>query len=242
MKKIIILLAAVLFINTSLSLSFAQNKTVTLPLGIWKYGVFIGKNRIGTATSEIKNASGQIISILDMTIKVSEAIITTRELTKETDQFAPVSYFSSTTAVLNDRVTRDIISAEFNGEKVKLTHEKKEKELTFKDKYYISGNFMLVTLLNGKLVKGSTVKTLTYSPSYEEDELITISETVIGKETVQLPSGSRELFHTQQSIGPIKSIHNYMDTDGTVYKTTVSMLNMQLDLILESKEAPKARQ
>jgi hypothetical protein len=242
MKKIVILLAAVLFVNASLSLSFAQKKNVTLPLGIWKYGIYIGKNRVGTTISEIKNSSGQIISILDMTIKVSEAIITTRELTKETDQYVPVSYFSSTTAILNDKVTRDIISADFNGEKIKLTHEKKEKELTIKDKYYISGNYMLVSLLNSKLVKGATVKAMTYSPSYDEDELIAVSETVLGRETVQLPSGNRELFHTQQTIGPIKSINNYMDADGTVYKTTFSMLNMQLDLILESHEALKAAQ
>lgn len=213
---------------------FPQSARNSVPLGTWNYGVFIGKTRVGTASSNIEFKNNQYISTMDMTMKVGDAIVTTREMTKETESFAPVSYFSSTSSILKNAVTRDLINAEFTGGKITLKRAGETKELEFKESFCISGNILLAGLLKGKLAKDLEVKGRTYSPSFDEESLISISEKVAGKESVAMPSGKMDLVHTVQTLGPIRSIHNYMDAKGTVHKTSITMMNMTLDLILES--------
>jgi hypothetical protein len=235
MKKIF---SAVIILLLSTPL-FSQSVQSNVPLGTWNYGVFIGKNRIGTSSSAITFAADQYVSTMDMTIRVSDAIVTTREVTKETSSFTPVSYFSSTTSILKDAVTRDLINADITDGKVTLKRAGETKEYEFKEPFIISGNILLAGLLKGKLAKDLEIKGRTYSPAFDEESLISVSEKVIGRESVALPSGKKDLIHTIQSLGPIRNIHNYMDSKGTVYKTSISMLNMTLDLILESYQEGK---
>jgi hypothetical protein len=235
MKKTMSALAILLFT----SVLFSQTASAPVPLGTWNYGVFVGKNRIGSAASVVSFSSGQYVSTMDMTIKIAEAIVMTSETAKESQTFAPISYSSSTSSVLKDTVTRDIISAEFSGGKITLKRAGETKQYEFKEPFVISGNILIAGLLKGKLANNLEMKGMTYSPGYEEESLIPVSEKVIGKESVTLPSGKKDLIHTVQTMGPIRNIHNYMDSKGNVYKTSISMLNMTLDLILESYQEGK---
>jgi hypothetical protein len=210
-----------------------------LPLGTWQYGVFMGKNRIGSAYITLKFEKGFYESTFEMTLRMSDPIVTTKETTRETRNFFPVSFSSSNVVVLKDRVTRDLVSATFLRNTVKLKRSGEEREVTIEGDFHVSGNFLTAQLLRAKYAAGFEAKGLIYDPTIEEEKAVPVAEKVIGKEIVVLPSGKCELIHTIQTIGPVRNIHNYSDGSGVSYKTTIAMLNTEIDLVLERKPGEK---
>ncbi|HNX57761.1 MAG TPA: hypothetical protein PKK43_01585 [Spirochaetota bacterium] len=215
---------------------------MVLPLGTWQYGVYIGKDKIGNAFVTLAVEDGLYVSKLEMTIRFGDPIVTTREVTKEKLDFTPVSFSSSNVVVLKDNVTRDLVSAEINGKNISLKRGKDAaKTVTIEGPFVVSGNILTCALVNKKFAVGVEEKAMVYDPTIDEDAVVPVSEKVLGKETVDLPSGRRSLFHTVQSIGPLRSINNWVDEKGVSYKTTIDMLNSKIDMYLENKLPPKSK-
>jgi hypothetical protein len=212
-----------------------------VPLGTWIYGVWLDGKRIGTATATTSFAQELYTSTLDMTVRTNETIVTTSEITKETITYNPVSYFCSTTVILKDKVNRELITAEFQKETILLKRGNDAKTVTLKGDFVISGNKFTAKLLKSKFPVNTEMNAFAYDPTLDEDTLVSISEKVLGKEMVTLPKGKMELFHLVESFGPVKSIHSYIDAEGTTHKTTISMLNSTLELLLESRGVGKKK-
>ncbi|HEY1405596.1 MAG TPA: hypothetical protein VF857_03215 [Spirochaetota bacterium] len=210
-----------------------------LSLGTWQYGVYLGKNRVGIAYVTLAFEGGLYVSKLEMTLRMGDPIVTTKEVTKETITFNPVSFSSSNVVVLKDNVSRDLVTAEFVKNVVKLKHGKEEKTVSLNGDFVVSGNALTSALIRNKFAKGFEAKSMVYDPTIDEDTTVPVSEKVIGKETVDLPSGKMELIHTVQAIGPVRSINNWVDQQGTSYKTSIEMLNSTIDLYLEQKSGDK---
>lgn len=242
-----ILLVTILCIPLTLSADESRITSPTdgikldVPLGTWIYGVWLGKNRVGTANTTTSFAEGMYTSTVEMTVKLDATIVTTTEITKETITYNPVSYFCSTTVILKDKVTRELVTVDFQKDIAHLKRGDETKTITLNDNFIISGNKFTAELLKSKFLKNTELKAFVYDPSFDEDALISVSEKVIGKEMVNLPKEKIELTHLVETLGPVKSIQNYVDAQGTVYKTSISMLNSTIDLILESRGVEKKK-
>jgi len=212
-----------------------------LTLGTWQYGVYLGKSKVGNAYITLVFEEGLYVSKLEMTLRFGDPIITTKEVTKEKPDFTPVSFSSSNVVVLKDNVTRDLVTAEIDGKNISLKHGKETRTVVIDGRFVVSGNILTHALIKKGFPSGHEEKAMVYDPTIDEDAAVPVSEKVIGKETVDLPRGKMKLFHTVQSIGPMRSINNWVDAEGTTYKTTIEMMNSQIDMYLENKIPAKSK-
>lgn len=214
----------------------APQKEVTqikIPTGNWQYSVFIKGQRIGSAYTSTKIENGIIISTVEMVLKMGESVLTTKDIIKETTQFEPISKWHNQTVVLADKVTRTICEAVFDKNKVTVTHNKNVKEVTIDGKFYLSDVHFLAEAIKNKFEEDFTLEDLIYEPTIDDEKPIKITERITGKESVDISGKQMNLIHSVISMGPVKNIHNYIDSNGIVYKTSISVGDMTMDIILE---------
>lgn len=216
---------------------------VQIPLGSWHYGIYLVGKRIGTADTSTVFENGNYQSGTSMAIEKNnkEQIFLVREAAVETADFAPVSYSYSTTIVSGSRISRMTLGASFNNGTVTLKDADGERTVKLDGAFSISANIYSLKLLCAGLKPGTEIKGKIYDPTTDEETLLDMSEKVVGTETVTLPSGKINLIHTVMTVGAVRNIHNYMDARGVVYKTSLSMMNQNIDLLLESSSPAKAK-
>jgi hypothetical protein len=222
------------------SLNEVASKSL-LPLGTWHYGIYAGTIRLGTAHSSLSFEKGRYISVNDMVMQRDNGALVCimKENYVETDSFVPVSYFSLTTIISGDKESHSRVSASFSKGTVALKDDSGERSYAIEGDFYITPNVIAVRMDREGMKSGSEYTVRIYDPSVDEEKALEMKEKIIGSELVALPKGKAQLIHTVQSYGPLKNINNYLDDQKTVVRTTLSMLNMTIDLVLEGYDTPK---
>ena len=100
-----------------------------------------------------------------------------------------------------------------------------------------------VTDASGKPCKDQLPVRLTSKAArIDEEKPLEMTEKVIGTELIDLSTGGKaKLLHTVQTFGPLKNIHNYFDERNFAVRTTMTMLNQTIDLLLEGYDLPKGK-
>ena len=246
-EKIFLLALVCLFAPFALSAADAKKTAAPKPelsLGTWHYGVFLGKVRLGTAHVSLSFENGQYLSSSNMTMQRGDGAVVCvmNEIEKEKADFTPVSYFSSTTIISGTKESRALINATFADGVVTIKDAEGEHTVTVKGKFYITPNVLAVKMEKEGLKPGALYKVMVYDPTVDEEKAVEMTEKVIGPEVVDLPSGGKsKLVHTVQTLGPLKNIHNYLDERKIPVRTSMTMLNQTIDLMLEGYDAPKGK-
>ena len=214
-----------------------------LPLGTWHYGVFMGKTRMGTAHVGLEFDGREYLSTSNMTMQRGngEVVCVMSESERETASFAPLSYSSSTIIISGSKESRALLKISFSGNDVTIDDGQEKRTVKVEGAFRITPNELSSKMTKEGLKPGSVHKAFIYDPSVDEDKPVEMTETVIGPETVELPTGKAVLTHTVQSFGPLKNIHNYIDARGFTVRTTMIILNQTIDLVLEAYDLPKGK-
>jgi hypothetical protein len=214
-----------------------------LPLGSWRYGVFAGKLRMGTANVSLTFDDGVYVSTSNMTMQRDNGalVCVMSETEKENASFSPISYFSSTTIITESKESRALVRASFKDGVVEIDDGEEKRSFRINGAFQITPNRLSVLMMRDGLKTGAVFKGMVYDPTIDEEKALEMTEKVIGPELVDLPTGKASLTHTVQSYGPLKNIHTWIDARGFTVRTSISILNQTIDLVLESYDAPKAK-
>ena len=181
-----------------------------LPLGTWHYGVFVGKTRLGTADVSLSFDGAVYVSSSVMTMQRDNGAVVCvmSETEKETAGFAPVSYSSSTIIISGSKESRALLKATFRNGEADIDDGQEKRTIKIEGPFHITPNVLAAKMTREGLKPGNVSRAMIYDPTVDEEKPVEMTDTVVGQELVELPSGKARLTHTSQTFGPLKNIHN----------------------------------
>jgi hypothetical protein len=213
----------------------SQKSKDNLPLGGFKYVIKTNGVKIGTAYVILGKKGRQYHSSAELSMRFNNVLTMTSEHIKETLKFKPIRYSSITRVVTGKNIQREKVTVNFKGRTAKIVAGSYKKTVKLKKSFILGGNYFLAKLLKMKMKNGSQVKALIYDASLAEDQLIEVTEKVVGREKFKLKNREYNLIHTIQKYGAIKNIHNYYNDKGILYRSVANMLNSEIEMTLEVK-------
>ncbi|GAB4220202.1 MAG: hypothetical protein Kow00102_06510 [Spirochaetota bacterium] len=201
----------------------------SIPTGTWQYDLLVNGVEMGKATISNSIVDNQYMYRFDLTM--GNGITRSQDTIVETLECKPVklekhTYIKQATA----QQKLDII-AQCNGRTITLIENNMKSIITLDQDYVLDGNYFLYMLIQNKFKKGLQITHNVYDPSIEREAVIPVTIKLTGTETISVNSVLYKAWKIEQSIGKIKNIIVYLDQNGVVLKSSIKMLNMQLDII-----------
>ncbi|HOM87163.1 MAG TPA: hypothetical protein PLH80_06495 [Spirochaetota bacterium] len=224
MKKLSIIIVAVVFSICGCD----TDSPSEIPVGTWEYDLLVNGVQLGSATISNKVEDNHYVYSFDLTMGNGQT--QSNDVIVETLDCKPVKLEKHTYINAPAQQRLDII-AECNGKQITLTENNNKTVIVLDKDYILDGNYFLYQLIKNKFKEGRTIRHNVYDPSIEREDAIPVTITLVGKETIAINSIPYRAWRVDQSIGKIKNIIVYLDDKGVVLKTSISMLNMKLDVI-----------
>ncbi len=201
----------------------------TIPSGTWEYDLLINGVAMGKARIENSIQDNHYVYRFDLTM--GNGITQSRDIIIETLDCKPIKLEKHTYITQATSQQKLDIIAQCNGRTVTLLENNVQSTITLDQDYVLDGNYFLYMLIHNKFKKGLQITHNVYDPSIEREAVIPVTITLAGTETISVNSVLHKAWKIEQSIGKIKNIIVYLDGNGVVLKSTIKMLNMQLDII-----------
>ncbi|MGB4270473.1 MAG: hypothetical protein WBK20_15020 [Spirochaetota bacterium] len=226
MKKLI----TAIFITVFLSVcACSAHAPTTIPVGTWQYDLLVNGVEMGKATIQNSIEGNHYVYRFDLTM--GNGMTQSQDTIIETLDCKPVRLEKYTYIKQATTQQKLDIIAQCNGKTITLTENNIKNIITVDQDYVLDGNYFLYMLIKKKFKKGLQIKHNVYDPSIERESVIPVTIKLIGTETISVNSVLYKAWKIEQSIGKIKNIIVYLDENGVVLKSSIKMLNMQLDII-----------
>lgn len=202
-----------------------------IPVGKWNYRLFVNGVKAGDAEINNSKKDNYYITSSEFTMEMGGVSTVSMESVTETLEFEPVGLKSYSKIVSGKDVHETDIKAVFKGHKVEITTNGKKVTHEIKEDFILDGNYTYSRLLRGGFKEGLTVSANVYHPSIELDTPIPLKTEVIGVEDVDINGSNERLIHIAQSIEKVKTIDQYIGSDGISKKIVIRMLNLKIELV-----------
>ncbi|MCX8124343.1 MAG: hypothetical protein N3F66_09285 [Spirochaetes bacterium] len=226
MKRFIFVIIITIILNVCACSAQAPKE---IPVGTWQYNLLINGVEMGVAT--ISNSIQDNLYIYRFDLSMGNGITQSQDTIIETLDCKPVKLEKHTYIKQGQTQQKLDIVALCNGNTVTLIENNSKTIITLDDEYVLDGNYFLYMLIKNKFKKGLKITQNIYDPSLERENTIPVTITLAGTETISVNSQIKKAWKIEQSIGKIKNIIVYLDENGVVLKSSIKMLNMQLDII-----------
>jgi hypothetical protein len=204
---------------------------VKIPLGEWKYSLFVNDIRAGDALMSNKIVNGNYVLISRLTMGLADAKNISIQTITETMNFTPVKLESNNSIITDAKVQDMSTVAGFNGRRVEIIADKKKSVINLDRDFRLEGNYVLSRMISEGFRRDLVIETWIYDPNIELETPILVKSKVIGIEKVKIKETYRELIHIEESIEGIKSIDSFVDEEGIVIMVVIKMLNMNIVLM-----------
>lgn len=201
----------------------------TIPVGTWQYDLLVNGVEMGKATIQNSIEDNQYVYRFDLTM--GNGTTRSQDTIVETLECKPVKLEKHTYIKQTTTEQKMDIIAQCNGRTITLIENNMKSIITLDQDYVLDGNYFLYMLIQNKFKKGLQITHNVYDPSIERESAIPVTIKLIGTETISVNSVLYKAWKIEQSIGKIKNIIVYLDEHGVVLKSSIKMLNMQLDII-----------
>lgn len=226
MKRFIPAIIITLILNVCACTAQAPKE---IPVGSWHYELLVNGVEMGKATISNSIKDNQYIYRFDLTM--GNGTTQSQDTIIETLECKPVRLEKHTYIKQAGTEQKLDIIAECNGKTITLTENNTKSTITLDKEYVLDGNYFLYMLLQHKFKNGVQITHNVYDPSIERESAIPVIITLVGTETISVGSVLYKAWKIEQSIGKIKNIIVYLDENGVVLKSSIKMLNLQLDII-----------
>jgi hypothetical protein len=201
----------------------------TIPVGTWQYDLLVNGVEMGKATISNSIEDNHYVYRFDLTM--GNGITQSQDTIIETLDCKPVRLEKHTYIKQASSEQKLDIIAQCNGRTITLLENNIQSTITLDQDYVLDGNYFLYMLIQNKFKQGLQVRHNVYDPSIEREAAIPVTITLAGTETISVNSVLYKAWKIEQSIGKIKNIIVYCDQNGVVLKSSIKMLNLQLDII-----------
>jgi len=226
MKKLTPVILITMFISVCACSAHAPG---TIPVGTWQYDLLVNGVEMGKATIQNTIEDNQYIYRFDLTM--GNGTTQSQDTIVETLDCKPVKLEKHTYIKQTNTEQKLDIIAQCNGRTITLTENTMKSIITLDQDYVLDGNYFLYMLIQNKFKKGLQITHNVYDPSIEREAVIPVTIKLTGTETISVNSVLYKAWKIEQSIGKIKNIIVYLDENGVVLKSSIKMLNMQLEII-----------
>lgn len=201
-----------------------------IPLGTWKYKLFMNGVEMGTALTVCELKDGMYISSEELDITIGDTRNVSTQILTETIDFKPVSIAINNKVITSGGTQEINTSAVFNGKLATITAGGKSEVMVIDKPFVLAGNFFFKRLAEQEFRKGSKAEANIYDPSFETEDTIRVQMAAEGSELVTVNGKPRRLLHIRQIIEDYKDIDIYIDGIGIMRKAKILMLNNKIEL------------
>lgn len=232
MKKLLILLAALLFTIIGCKTETTIDSPKSIPMGTWNYSLIMNGFNIGKAVVKSEEDATHYTSTIMMNMQLGETTSVSNESIVETKSFIPVKLETYNQVVAKGIVQEMKLTAVFKSSSITLTIDGKTEHINIDRPFFLAANYFMQTLIEKKYAIGSSVEADVYLPSIELEDTITVKETVKGIEKISINGQTETLFHTVQEIEGIPVADAYIDKNGVARKMIMNILNNKLEMVI----------
>ena len=201
----------------------------SIPVGSWNYDLLINGVKMGQAT--ISNTVQDKYYVYTFDLVMGNGATQSHDIIVETIKDCKPVRLEKHTYIQQGVEQKLDITAECNGKTITLTENNYKSTITLEEDFVFDGNYFLMKLIEKHFKKGTRINHNIYDPSLERERAIPVSITLQGSETISVNSVLYKAWKVEQNIGSIKNIVVYLDEQGVILKSSVSMLNLRLDII-----------
>lgn len=202
-----------------------------VPVGTWNYDLLVNDVKMGHAV--ISNTINNEHYIYTFNLSIGNDTTYSRYTITETLDCQPVRLEKQTLIQQETTHSKINIIAEPKGKTITLFEDNRKSTITLEDDFIFDGNYFLHQLIRSNFKKGTTIQHNIYDPSIEREAVIPVTMTLEDTETISVNSVLHKAWRVNQSIGNIKNIIIYLNDKGVVLKSSITMLNLKMDIILK---------
>jgi len=206
----------------------------SIPTGTWDYKLFMNGSEMGNASVSSIETPSLYISTTLMSIKVGNVQSTVKEIVTETKTFVPVKFETYNQVITNGNIQNINTIAVFNGKEITVVNSQGQTARIIINKpFVLPGNYLTKALLDKGYAKNSSAEVEVYSPLLELEDTISVKQTVIGIESIEINGTKEELFHIKEIMADYQQSDVYIDQNAVPRKIRILMLNNLIELVIQ---------
>jgi len=202
-----------------------------LPLGAWKYRLYINGIKSGTASMSIAQKDNTYVSTLTLALKQGFKKYHSHQIVIENLDGSPVYLEIDNINEDKNKKFRLRTKTYFRGNSVRVITEKNNATVELRKQPHIDGVFFMLNLIKRDFKIGTEIKTNLYDPTVEVEETIPASMKVIGFDRHRIRGSLRKLIHLRMNIDGIRSTDIFINEKGIRDLIIIKMLNNTINLV-----------